>query len=96
LGLTLVGVEETSQYGKIVFGMVDRLCRLLRGRPADPSRAFCFGSTVKLGKVREPTLRRTYGLQSIKRGDPRLALLKVQTGIGQIEASLCGAVDRDA
>jgi hypothetical protein len=90
LGFTRVGAEKTSQYGKIVFGVVDRLSRLLWGRPADPSRAFGLGSTVKLGKVGEPTLRSTYGLQSIKRGHPRPALLKVQTGIGQIEASLCG------
>jgi hypothetical protein len=29
LGLTRVGVEETSQYGEIVFGVVDRLSRII-------------------------------------------------------------------
>jgi hypothetical protein len=66
LGLTRIGVEETSQYGEIVFGVVDRLSRIVGSRPANPSRAFCFCSAVEVGKVREPPLRCAHGLQRIK------------------------------
>src|SRR5262249_13383664 len=62
LRLARIGVYETRQYREIVFGVIDRLSRIVRGRPADPSRAFGFGSTFKFSKVREPTLRRAYRL----------------------------------
>src|SRR5262249_5473198 len=66
LGLTWVGVEETPQYREVVFGVIDRLSRIVRGRPAYPSGAFGFGSTFKFSKVREPPLRRAYRFQGVK------------------------------
>jgi hypothetical protein len=63
--------------------VIDRFGWIIRRWPTDPSRAFCFGAAIKVGKIRELTLSRTQGFQRVKRRNAWPRLLKVETRIRQ-------------
>lgn len=91
-GVRPAGGGEPVESGKIMLGVVDRLGRIRRRRPAEAGGGRRFGAARELGKIGQAPLARPQGLKRVEGRNPRARLVRqIEARVGKTDAAFGGA-----